>query len=113
MEALKQEVLLQAKPQLSVVKPQAKPAATSLAEIHAMLGRNLAESSYDNLSAKEKAIVLYGAKLKPSDYINKKLKNMDTEVREQIRLSFIAISEMIKAFPSAGLTYKNFSLLQH
>jgi len=81
-----------------------------LINIRAMLGRSYAASQYEKLSEQQKAIVLYGARMKPSTHISIPLEDMTFEEREQIRLSIIALRHLGKSFGESLLSRDEFNV---
>lgn len=103
MEALKQ-VPLQTKPELTIVETKKKSAFFYIKQIRAQLGRSSVAFGYDSLTVQQKAIVLYGAKLKPAQFIHTKFESFTLEQREEVRKSLIAIRDLSVAFGNRSLS---------
>ena len=73
-----------------------------------LLDRSCVASRYCQLSAQQKAMILYGAKLKPSTHINTPLDSMTIAEREQIRQSIIALCDISARFGRTLLTRDRF-----
>ncbi|ABZ75877.1 conserved hypothetical protein [Shewanella halifaxensis HAW-EB4] len=80
----------------------------SIAAVRSMLGRNRAASLYSGLSKQKKAIILFGARLKPSTHIHIPLENMTFDEQEAVRMSMLAIRELVKEISSVGLGREKF-----
>ncbi|NRB25738.1 hypothetical protein [Shewanella sp.] len=97
------------------LKHNDKPAANDVTRvIHGvdslrdLLDRSCVASRYSNLSDQQKAMILYGAKLKPSTHINTPLDSMTFDEREQIRHSIIALCDVSSIFGRTMLTRDRF-----
>ena len=88
-----------------VCSPTAKD---RLSNIRAMIGRSHAASQYEKLTEQQKAMVLFGARLKPSAYINTPLESMASDEREQVRLSIIALRNLGQSFGESLLSRDEF-----
>jgi hypothetical protein len=77
-------------------------------DIRAMLGRSCAASQYSKLSSQQKAIILFGARLKPSIHIYTPLENMTFDEQEQIRLSILSLRDLTKMMSAVGLDREQF-----
>lgn len=75
----------------------------AIAAMRMMLGKTSAASIYDKLTKQQRAQVLFGAKLKPSEYINSPLLSLSTGEREAVRQSIISLSEVFRAFGNIPL----------
>ncbi|MPY24428.1 hypothetical protein [Shewanella sp. YLB-07] len=73
-----------------------------------LLDRSCVASRYCQLSDQQKAMILYGAKLKPSTHINTPLDSMTIAEREQIRQSIIALCDISDRFGRTLLTRDRF-----
>jgi hypothetical protein len=79
-------------------------------DIRAILGRSCAASQYSKLTEQQKAIVLFGARIRPSTHINIPLEAMTFEERNQIRLSIIALRNLGKSFGESLLSRDEFNV---
>lgn len=79
-------------------------------DIRAMLGRNFAATQYNKLTDQQKAMILFGARIKPSSHINTPLESMTFEEREQIRLSIIALRNLGQSFGESLLSRDQFTV---
>ncbi|WP_219012182.1 hypothetical protein [Shewanella algae] len=77
--------------------------AAAINAMRQMLGRSSLASAYEKLTPQQRAIVLYGARIKPSDAINKPLMSMSEEHREAIRQSVIALADMARVFAGMNM----------
>ncbi|PKG57999.1 hypothetical protein [Shewanella sp. GutDb-MelDb] len=75
-----------------------------------LLDRSCVASRYGKLSDQQKAMILFGAKLKPSSHINTPLDSMTLNEREQIRQSIIALCDISNTFGRAMLSRDRFEL---
>ncbi|MFT5788038.1 MAG: hypothetical protein ACI8SJ_000133 [Shewanella sp.] len=75
-----------------------------------LLDRSCVASRYGKLSDQQKAMILFGAKLKPSSHINTPLDSMTIDEREQIRQSIIALCNISNTFGRAMLSRDRFEL---
>ena len=82
--------------------------AAAIRAMRLQLGRNTAASHYNKLSDQQKAIVLFGARLKPSSHIHMPLENMSIDEQEQVRSSIIALGDMAKTFAAIPLSREQF-----
>ncbi|NRB24062.1 hypothetical protein [Shewanella sp.] len=82
--------------------------AAAIRAMRLQLGRNTAASLYSKLSNQQKAIILFGARLKPSSHIHIPLESMSFDEQEQVRLSIIALRDMAKTFVSIPLSRDQF-----
>ncbi|WBJ93541.1 hypothetical protein [Shewanella sp. MTB7] len=78
-------------------------------EVRELIGRSHVASLYDRLTEQQKAMILFGAKLKPSLYISKSIDEMSYDEREEIRLSIIALGEINHVFGGGMLSREQFS----
>ena len=78
--------------------------------IRTMIGRSAAASQYSKLTEQQKAIVLFGARIRPSTHINIPLEAMTFEERNQIRLSIIALRNLGKSFGESLLSRDEFNV---
>ena len=62
------------------------------------LGKSSAESRYSKLSDQQKAMILFGARLKPSEHIHNSLDKFSHEEKERIRKSILALCELSRYF---------------
>lgn len=62
------------------------------------LGRNHLASTYNSLTTQQKAMILFGAKIKASSHISCSFESMDRDEREAIRLSIIAMQDINSQF---------------
>ncbi len=62
------------------------------------LGRSSAASVYSKLTDQQKAMVLYGAKLRPSEHIRTPFDHFDIEQREMLRRSIMALCDLNARF---------------
>ena len=92
-----------------------KPAANDVVRIkhgvdslRELLDRSCVASRYSKLSDQQKAMILYGAKLKPSTHIHTPLDSMTVDEREQIRQSIIALCDVSNIFGRIMLTRDRF-----
>ncbi|QDO82395.1 hypothetical protein FM037_02985 [Shewanella psychropiezotolerans] len=92
-----------------------KPAASDVVRIkhgldslRELLDRSCVASRYGKLSDQQKAMILYGAKLKPRTYIHTPLDSMTVDEREQIRQSIIALCDISNIFGRIMLTRDRF-----
>ena len=88
---------------------QSLTAEVHINNIHVLLGRSHTAGLYSSLTKQQKAMVLFGAKLKPSEYMNMPLDEMTFDEREQIRLSIIALREISNVFGLSALDKERFS----
>jgi len=75
-----------------------------------LLDRSCVASRYGKLSDQQKAMILFGAKLKPSTHINTPLDSMTVDEREQIRQSVIALCDISNTFGKAMLSRDRFNM---
>ena len=75
-----------------------------------LLDRSCVASRYSKLSDQQKAMILFGAKLKPSTHINTPLDSMTVDEREQIRQSVIALCDISSTFGKAMLSRDRFNM---
>ncbi|MEZ9198559.1 hypothetical protein [Shewanella sp. 10N.286.54.B9] len=116
MKAL-QQIEREQTPRLETDLPTNKPAANDVVRVQHgvdalrdLLDRSCVASRYSKLSDQQKAMILYGAKLKPSTHINIPLDKMTACEREQIRLSIIALCEINNTFGRAMLSRDRFNM---
>lgn len=116
MKALQQpapESAPRIEPDLKTDKPAANDTSSpsakqSIEAVRSMLGRNRAASIYSNLTKQKKAIILFGARLKPSTHLHTPLEKMTFDEQEAIRMSILAIRELVKELSSVGLGREQF-----
>ena len=116
MKALQQtapESALRIDPELKTDKPAANDASPpsaiqSIDSLRSKIGRNRAASYYSKLTSQQKAIILFGARLKPSTHIHTPLESMTFDEQEQIRLSILALRDLTKLMSSVGLAREQF-----
>lgn len=75
-----------------------------------LLDRSCVASRYSQLSDQQKAMILYGAKLKPSTHINISLDSMTVDEREQIRQSIIALCDISNTFGRVMISRDRFNM---
>lgn len=73
-----------------------------------MLGRNSAASQYDKLTQQQKAMILFAARLKPSEYISKPLMSLTPANRDAVRKAIIAMQDAAKVFGNLSLAKEQF-----
>ncbi|MCW3171244.1 hypothetical protein [Shewanella subflava] len=81
---------------------------TAIAAMRQMLGKTSAASQFDKLTAQQRALVFFAARLKPSEYINKPLLSLSTNEREAVRQSLIALTDLGRAFSNMPLSRDQF-----
>lgn len=82
--------------------------AVAIAAMRNMLGRSSAASQYDKLAPQQKAMILFAARLKPSEFINKPLLTLSLADRDAVRKSIIALTDLANAFGSLSLARDQF-----
>lgn len=94
-----------------------KPAANDVVRVkhgvdllRDLLDRSSVASRYGKLSDQQKAMILYGAKLKPSTHIKIPLDSMTVDERELIRQSIMALCDISNTFGRAMLSRDRFDL---
>jgi hypothetical protein len=80
----------------------------AIAAMRCMLGKNSAASQFDKLTQQQKALILFGARLKPSEYLNRALMSLTAEQREAVRTSLIALVDIGRAFSNVSLSRDQF-----
>tara|TARA_R110002033_G_scaffold54_1_gene852 strand:+ start:3384 stop:3857 length:474 start_codon:yes stop_codon:yes gene_type:complete len=105
------------KPLSNTINNRAIPAANephgdvgreAIAAMRKMLGKTSAASQFDKLTAQQRALVFFAARLKPSEYINRPLLSLSTTDREAVRQSLIALIDLGKAFSNMPLSREQF-----
>jgi hypothetical protein len=81
---------------------------TAIAAMRCMLGKNSAASQFDKLTQQQRALVLFAARLKPSEYLNRPLMSFTAEQREAVRTSIIALVDLSRAFSNLSLSRDQF-----
>jgi len=104
-------------PRLDTDLKTCKPAANDIVRVkhgvdhlRELLDRSCVASRYGKLSDQQKAMILYGAKLKPSTHINTPLDSMTVDEREQIRQSVIALCDISNTFGKTLLSRDRFNM---
>ena len=72
------------------------------------LGKSSAASRYSKLSDQQKAMILFGARLKPSEHIHTSLDKFSHEEKERIRKSILALCELSRSFSNIPLGKADF-----
>ena len=116
MKALQQpapESALRIETDLKTDKPAANDisspsAQQSIDSLRSKIGRNRAASYYSKLTSQQKAMILFGARLKPSTHLHTPLETMTFDEQEQIRLSILALRDLTKVMSSVGLAREQF-----
>lgn len=80
----------------------------AIAAMRMMLGKTSAASQFDKLTNQQRALVLFAARLKPSEYINTPLLSLSTNEREAVRQSIIALIDLGRAFGNMPLSRDQF-----
>ncbi len=80
----------------------------SINAIRAQLGRSSAASRYAKLTDQQKCIVLYGAKLKPAEHLRTPFELFDTDQREQMRQSLMALCDLTQQFSGVSFDRDQF-----
>lgn len=81
---------------------------TAIAAMRAMLGKTSAASQFDKLTAQQRALVLFAARLKPSEYLSRPLLSLSINEREAVRQSLIALTDLGRAFSNMPLSREQF-----
>ncbi|WP_372942886.1 hypothetical protein [Shewanella sp.] len=89
-------------------EPHSDVGRTAIAAMRRMLGKTSAASQFDKLTAQQRALVFFAARLKPSEYINKPLLSLSTTEREAVRQSLIALIDLGQAFSNMPLSRAQF-----
>ena len=89
-------------------EPHGDVGREAIAAMRKMLGKTSAASQFDKLPAQQRALVLFGARLKPSEYLNRPLLSLSTNEREAIRQSLIALTDLGRAFSNMPLSRAQF-----
>jgi hypothetical protein len=105
------------KPLSNTINNRAIPAANephgdvgreAIAAMRNMLGKTSAASQFDKLTAQQRALVFFAARLKPSEYLNRPLLSLSTTEREAVRQSLIALTGLGRAFSNMPLSREQF-----
>jgi hypothetical protein len=80
----------------------------AIAAMRTMLGKNSAASQFDKLTQQQRALVLFAARLKPSEFLNRPLMSLTAEQREAVRRSIIALMDLSRAFSNLSLSRDQF-----
>jgi hypothetical protein len=105
------------KPLSNTINNRAIPAANephgdvgreAIAAMRNMLGKTSAASQFDKLTAQQRALIFFAARLKPSEYLNRPLLSLSTTEREAIRQSLIALTGLGRAFSNMPLSREQF-----
>jgi hypothetical protein len=89
-------------------EPHGDVGREAIAAMRQMLGKTSAASQFDKLPAQQRALVLFGARLKPSEYLNRPLLSLSTNEREAVRQSLIALTDLGRAFSNMPLSRAQF-----
>jgi hypothetical protein len=89
-------------------EPHGDVGRSAIAAMRQMLGKTSAASQFDKLPAQQRALVLFGARLKPSEYLNRPLLSLSTNEREAVRQSLIALTDLGRAFSNMPLSRAQF-----
>jgi hypothetical protein len=89
-------------------EPHGDVGREAIAAMRKMLGKTSAASQFDKLPAQQRALVLFGARLKPSEYLNRPLLSLSTNEREAVRQSLIALTDLGRAFSNMPLSRAQF-----
>lgn len=82
--------------------------ADAIAAVREMMGRSSAASRYDKLPTQQKAMILFAARLKPSEFIDQPLLTLSLAERDAVRKSIIALTDLAKAFSCISLMRDQF-----
>ncbi|WP_418358381.1 hypothetical protein ACNH6B_05020 [Shewanella basaltis] len=89
-------------------EPHGDVGRAAIAAMREMLGKTSAASLFDKLTAQQRALVFFAARLKPSEYLNRPLLSLSTNEREAVRQSLIALVDLGKAFNNMPLSRAQF-----
>jgi hypothetical protein len=89
-------------------EPHGDVGREAIAAMRNMLGKTSAASQFDKLTAQQRALVFFAARLKPSQYLNRPLLSLSTNEREAVRQSLIALVDLSRAFSSMPLSREQF-----
>ena len=87
---------------------QSPAARAAINTMRQNLGRSSAASCYSKLTEQQKAMVLFGARLKPSEHIRTAFDSFSDDHREQIRQSIMALCELSSQFSKISLDRDSF-----
>ena len=71
-------------------------AAQAIDAIREQLGKSRVASEWSRLSLQQRAMLCYGAKLRPSTYAEMAIEDMTSDEREQIRVALVAMKTGIQ-----------------
>ncbi|WP_108944115.1 hypothetical protein [Shewanella halifaxensis] len=83
-------------------------AETAISAMRQMLGKNSAASRFDKLNPQQRAMILFAARLKPSEYINKPLLSLSLSDRDAVRQAIISLTDLAKTFGCVSLSRDQF-----
>jgi hypothetical protein len=89
-------------------EPHGDVGREAIAAMRKMLGKTSAASQFDKLPAQQRALVFFGARLKPSEYLNRPLLSLSTNEREAVRQSLMALTDLGRAFSNMPLSRAQF-----
>jgi len=89
-------------------EPHGDVGREAIAAMRNMLGKTSAASQFDKLTAQQRALIFFAARLKPSEYLNRPLLSLSTNEREAVRQSLIALTGLGRAFSNMPLSREQF-----
>lgn len=75
-------------------------AQQSINHIRELLGKSRVAADWQQLSVQQRAMLCYGAKLRPSTYAEMAIEDMTSDEREQIRVVLVEMKKTVGALPA-------------
>lgn len=86
---------------------------SAIANMRQMFQRSSAASHYDNLDIKARSVICYAARLRPSDFANKRLDELTTEQREAVRNAILTLRVINESMSGICLDRSEFMSIPH